>query len=104
MCEEDAKRFSRGVTEFLKKLRKYNPEAQLVWAYGMLGSLMMPYIRQGIYDYQAETKDEKVSFVLLPDTTEETIGARSHPGQKSHERAAKVLSAYLKALLKEKKA
>lgn len=99
MDEADAARFSDGVRAFLKKLRKYNPEAQLVWAYGMLGSLMMPYIRKGIHDYQMETGDAKVSFVLLPETTDASVGSRSHPGQKNHEEAAKVLSSYLKAIL-----
>lgn len=99
MEEADAKRFSDGVGEFLKKLRRYHPDAQLVWAYGMLGSLMMPYIRKGIYDYQMETGDAKVSFVLLPETTDTSVGSRSHPGQKNHAEAANVLSKYLKAVL-----
>ena len=31
----------------------------------------------------------------LPNTTEETVGSNSHPGELSHQRAARVLTEYL---------
>ena len=99
MLPEDEERLERSIADFLKILRKNNPKAHLVWAYGMLGTKMTPYLREGIRKYQLETGDGKVSFVLLPDTIEETVGSRSHPGQKSHLAAAQVLVPYLKAIL-----
>lgn len=91
--------FQKGVTDFLKLLREKNPGAWLVWAYGMCGPLMSLSIREAICQYQEETGDRRVTFILLPDTTEETLGSREHPGKKAHENAARVLAENLKALL-----
>lgn len=97
--EEDIKAFEDAAVKFLSKLRKYNKKAHIVWAYGMLGSLMAPAINHAINDYIEETGDKKVAFLSLPDTTEETKGARSHPGLLAHQKAAEELTAYLALIL-----
>ena len=99
--KEDTKRLSDAVEAFLRVLRKCNPHAHIVWAYGMLGTPMMPFIREGIFQYQKKENDSRVSFLLLPDTTDETVGSRSHPGYPSHKHASLVLADYIKALLGE---
>lgn len=97
--EEDLSKFEEAIINFLVKLRKYNSKAKIVWAYGMLGIPMMPSIYRAVDKYIMKTKDMKVSVFQLPNTTEETFGARSHPGNLAHERAAKALSEYLKEIL-----
>lgn len=97
--EEDLKNFEGAVTNFLKKIRKYNPRAHIIWAYGMLGNIMMPALQRGVETYKIQSGDENVSLILLPDTTEETVGSRMHPGIKSHINAAKVLSDHIKKIL-----
>ena len=97
--EEDLKNFENAVAKFLKKLRKYNPGAHIVWAYGMLGSGIMPAIKRAVEEYKKQTGDENVSVLLLPETTEETAGARMHPGFLSHKKAARVLADYIKGIL-----
>ncbi|MFK0525231.1 GDSL-type esterase/lipase family protein [Paenibacillus illinoisensis] len=97
--EEDLTAFENAVDRFLVKLRKNNPKAQLVWAYGMLGFPMMPAIYRAVDRYTKRTGDRGVSVLQLPDTTEETIGARTHPGELSHRRAAETLSEYLQGIL-----
>ncbi|MCG7386722.1 SGNH/GDSL hydrolase family protein [Paenibacillus sp. ACRRY] len=97
--EEDLTAFENAVDRFLVKLRKNNPKAQLVWAYGMLGSPMMPAIYRAVDRYTKRTGDRMVSILQLPDTTEETIGARTHPGELSHRRAAETLAEYLQGIL-----
>ncbi|OPG97466.1 GDSL family lipase [Chryseobacterium mucoviscidosis] len=98
--EEDLAAFENAVTRFLTLLRKNNPEAKLVWAYGMLGFPMLPAIYRAVDAYTKQSGDTKVSVIQLPNTTEETVGARSHPGELSHRRTADVLAAYLKGILK----
>ena len=49
--------------------------------------------------YVRSTGDMKVSVFQLPDTTDETMGSRYHPGRLAHERAAKELIGYIKGLL-----
>ena len=97
--EEDLNAIKEAMIDFLMKLRSYNPKAQLVWAYGMLDIPMETTICSAIEVYQAKTDDQSVSYLRLPNTTNETIGARWHPGVKAHEEAAKVLKEYLNKLL-----
>lgn len=97
--EEDLTAFENAVDRFLVKLRKNNPKAELVWAYGMLGFPMMPAIYRAVDRYTKQTGDRRVSVLQLPDTTEETIGARTHPGELSHRRAAETLTEYLQGIL-----
>ncbi len=101
--KEDLKAFENAVVRFLFKLRGNNPKAQLVWAYGMMGNLLMPSLYRAVDEYQKSTGDKKVSVFHLPDTTDETIGARWHPGKLAHEKAAKELTDYLKQYLDEER-
>ena len=93
---EDLSKFENAVTDFLVKLRRYNPNAYIIWAYGMLGDGMLPAISRGVENYRLQADDNKVFVLSLPNTTEETIGARYHPGVLSHERAARTLVDFIK--------
>ena len=97
--EEDLKSFECATENFLSKIRKYNKKAQIVWVYGMLGLPMMPSIYCAVDSYKKKTGDHKVSVFQLPNTTEKTVGSRSHPGIGAHEEAAKELIGYLNQLL-----
>ncbi|MNC81193.1 hypothetical protein D3C75_1342490 [compost metagenome] len=65
----------------------------------MLGIPMMPAIYRAVDAYVQLTADRKVSVFQLPNMTEETVGARSHPGVTAHEKAAEALKGYLKEIL-----
>lgn len=97
--EEDLRAFEQAVERFLVKLRACNKQARIVWAYGMLGTPMMPSIRRAVEAYKQCSGDTRVSVLELPNMTEETVGARWHPGAAAHERAASVLAGYLRGLL-----
>lgn len=97
--EEDLNAFEKAVESFLGKLRKFNPQAQLVWAYGMIGIPLMPAIYRAVEQYMKQSDDNKVSIFQLPNTTDETVGARFHPGRLAHEKAARELADYLKQYL-----
>lgn len=88
--------FEDAGVAFLKKIRHYNPKAAIIWGYGMLGNVMKESILRAIDRYRQQTKDEKVSYLELPETTSETIGAREHPGVLNHQLAAETLSEFLK--------
>lgn len=96
---EDAARFEKAVVDFLYMLRRNNPTSSIVWVYGMLGYDLSLPITNAINTFRKESGDIKTFFLQLPNTTEETVGCRFHPGVKSHERAAKVLTEYLAQLL-----
>lgn len=97
--EEDLRTFEMAVEHFLVKLRKYNPKARIVWAYGMMGIPLMPAIYRAVDEYRKNYSDRKVSVFQLPNMTEETVGARQHPGKTAHRRAAAELVDYLKQYL-----
>lgn len=94
--EEDLNRFEDAVVSFLHMLRKHNPQAHIVWCYGMLGYELSFAINDAITRYTRESGDHNVIFLQLPNTTEETVGSNGHPGKLSHRRAARVLTEYLR--------
>ncbi len=96
---EDLKAFEQAVINFLAKIRKYNKHAHIIWAYGMLGDVMLPAINRAVDAYIKQSGDKKVSVLQLPNTTDDTVGSRQHPGVLSHEKAAKVLAAYISEIL-----
>ncbi len=97
--EEDLNRFKDAVVSFLKMLRRQNPQAHIVWCYGMLGYDLTGAINDAINRYTAESSDRNLIFLQLPNTTEETVGSNEHPGELSHRRAARVLIEYLQSYL-----
>ena len=96
---DDLNRFKQAVIDFLTMLRRNNPDSHIVWVYGMLGYDLTLAITDAMNSYKNATKDNNVAFLHLPNTTDETVGSHAHPGEKSHARAAKVLTEYLKAYL-----
>lgn len=94
--QDDLICFEKSVEHFISKLRKYNNKAQIIWVYGMLGMPLMPSIYRAVDNYRCNYGDSKVSIFQLPNTTEETVGSRCHPGILSHEKAAMELSAFIK--------
>lgn len=89
--EEDITKVQLAVYEFLKLLRNCNKEAVIIWAYGMIGKEIWTVISTALENYKTQFKDEKVFLVDLPQMTEESTGARYHPGVLAHEKAAEIL-------------
>lgn len=96
---EDILTIENAIIDFYKTIRKHNPAAHIVWAYGMLGSFMKPTILEAIDTYSKETNDTNVGFVDLPNTTPETIGSHGHPGVEDNRKAAKAIEDYLRKVL-----
>lgn len=98
--EEGHRKIQQSVVDALALLRRCNPNAVLVWAYGMLGSELADTLRAGVTQYCTETGDTRAFYLNLPNNTLKTMGARQHPGLACHQRAATVLSSFLKESLK----
>ena len=88
---DDLKRVKDTALDFLKTLRRLNPGAYILWCYGMLGISLEESLKDVIAGYRAESGDERVEYLALPDTTPETIGCRMHPGLNAHRAAAEVI-------------
>lgn len=81
-------RFRESAVSFLRQVRKCNPDAVMVWAYGMLGHGLEKDIMKALEIYKSDSGDVKVFYLRLPDTREGQFGSRQHPGRKTHEAAA----------------
>lgn len=93
----------QAVTEFLVLVRKNNPKAQIVWAYGLMGTVVESAITEGIESFRRMSGDKKVHYIRLDEIRDEEIGARSHPGELGHKAAAESICRKIEALMSEEK-
>lgn len=77
----------------IRLARKRNPEAVILWAYGLCGNQLESALRQAVSD----SGDANCRY--LPLTMAEGNGSRFHPSRKSHETAAREIIRALKASL-----
>ncbi len=84
---------------FLRTLRKRNPSARLVWAYGMVGDQLRPQLERAVERVRRESGDGRVYYLPLPAMTVETVGAREHPGTLCHKMAAETVAKFLREIL-----
>lgn len=98
--------FKNGVKDFITQIREKNPEAKIIWAYGMCGPELGEEIKQSVEEYKKESGDSKVDFILLDsmqNESDEEKGSRMHPGKGTHSRACKILCGKIRELTEEKK-
>ena len=98
---ECVKRFEDALVDFLKMVRKHNPDSQIIWNYGICSPYLERDIREAIDAYLSETNDDKLSFLLIPQNTPEQVGARWHPGKSAHRMMADMLIAKIKEIKKD---
>lgn len=97
LTAEGAKKISNGAQLFLETLRRNNPNAKILWVYGMLNIDNKVYaIRDAIESFKHKTGDSKVYLLKVPgaeeEQKEEDKGSRGHPGPLTHRRAADLIS------------
>ncbi len=80
---------------FLENVRRLNPEAKVLWVYGMCGRPLENEIRGAVEKLQ-EAGDSKMHYLRVPRVREEEIGSRQHPGAPSHRKVALAIIHYLK--------
>ncbi|MBQ9643014.1 MAG: hypothetical protein IJV26_03130 [Lachnospiraceae bacterium] len=90
--------FTESAVQFLKTIRRCNPDAYMIWAYGMLGDPLRPQLTEAIRRYQEQTGDVRAEYLPLPNTEPGEFGCRLHPGLPSHRKAAQVIAARIREL------
>lgn len=96
---EGLRAFEVAAEAFLRKLRRYNPKAKLVWAYGMAEDSLRPQLVKAVFYYREKTGDGEAYFLPLPVMLPEALGSRQHPGPLCHIEAAQATAAFLKSIL-----
>ncbi|MBR1470362.1 MAG: GDSL family lipase [Lachnospiraceae bacterium] len=94
--EEDRLLVQHAVKDFLGMLRRNDPKALILWCFGLAGDRLAPTIQAAIAEYCRDTEDSRVAYVPLPETTQETMGARVHPGYAAHQAAAQIIAEIIK--------
>ncbi len=103
---DDLAYFRTGVMNFIKKIRVNNPNAHIIWIYGMCGFELGGEIAGAVETFASENSDSKVHFMHLPSMTDESSeekGSRSHPGPGTHRRVARLLTEKIASIMKAEK-
>jgi len=97
--EPSKEHFETAMMAFLKQVRSHNKTARIVWVYGMIGYLMQDCILETIDAYKAETGDNNIEYISLPENKPEQLGSHGHPGYQDHQDTAKVIIERLEKIL-----
>lgn len=93
-----------SVKDFLSVIRSHNPNAKIIWVWGLLSLEFVPaLIQKGVDEYKTESADNNI-FTLELDSSasleinHEDKGSREHPGAKTHEAAAVSIAEFIRSL------
>ena len=95
-----------SVKNFLGVIRSHNPNAKILWCWGMLPLQTVPaLIQKGVDEYKTATGDKNVFTLELDslfelENTPQEKGSRGHPGFKTHQYAAQKIYTCLSNLSK----
>ena len=91
----DYARLKAAAKSFIGEIRRHNPQALIIWCYGMFLTGCMDLFRSAVEEYRNEHGDEHVCFIELSPMNAMTAGAQKHPGPLCHKEAADLISARL---------
>lgn len=102
-CKEDAakqKVYSDAYAEFLKKVRSFNPNAEILCVLGIMGQGLCKAVKAACEKYTAETGDVRIHCADLSDKRDTLgFGADYHPSPDSHTFASEEAVKAIKAVL-----
>lgn len=91
-CKDDEVRrqqFTEKYVEFLKVIRKNNPQATILCIVGLMGERIYPGVENAVSIYTTETAETNVyAMKLTEQIPEDGLVSCSHPTETSHEKAA----------------
>lgn len=92
-AEKEAE-YTELYTEFLKTVRKNNPDAYIICTLGTMGGTeLCPCIDKAVADFKAETGDERVmSYQSVTQNPDDGLGSDWHPSAVTQQKSAYVLA------------
>ena len=97
---EKKEEFVTEYAEFLKTVRKDNPDAHIVCALGIMGAGLYKSIEDAAAKYTEDTGDTNVSTLLLSTQNGETgYAADWHPTEATHEIAAEETTDHIRSVI-----
>lgn len=96
---DKAEEFKSGYVDFIKTVRKNNPDAYIICSLGLMGQDLFPQIDKAVSEYSAATGDKKIcSLQFDVQNAADGICADWHPSEATHEKAAIKLVMKIKEL------
>ena len=88
--------FQANARQMIRFIRAQYPDAVIVWTYGVMGSAgYKDVIREMVEKMNAEGETNLYFLPMERPLADEPYGQHGHPGQKTHERMADELTAFL---------
>ena len=94
--------FSKLYADFLAVVREKNPQAYILCTVGIMGERIFPAVEEGIKIYLKSHADSKISSMMFheQDGANDGFAANWHPTEKTHKKAAAVLTEKLREIIK----
>ncbi|MBR5371296.1 MAG: SGNH/GDSL hydrolase family protein, partial [Oscillospiraceae bacterium] len=97
---EKQAQFADAYRAFLKAVRRNNPNAHLLCMLGTMGQTLCAAVSEAVRAYTSETGDSDIRFLAAAEQQEaDGFGIDWHPSAATHEKAAAVLSDYIRTWL-----
>lgn len=91
------KEYADAYVAFLKEIRAKNPNAPILCTLGIMGTQLCDAMELAVSDYTAETGDTNISSMrFAAQLAEDGYAVDWHPTAKTHDKAAEVLSDYIR--------
>lgn len=98
--EERKEEYVKGYVEFLKTVRKCNPDAKILCTLGIMGTELCPAMEEAVARYCNETGDGTVySMRFEAQLPEDGLAADWHPTERTHTKAAAKLTEEIKKIM-----
>lgn len=94
--------FSKLYADFLAVVREKHPQAYILCTVGIMGERIFPAVEEGIKIYLKSHADSKISSMMFheQDGANDGFAANWHPTEKTHKKAAAVLTEKLREIIK----
>lgn len=92
---ERRKQVEDAAVEMLAQVRRANPQAYILWVYGMCGHGMTTVLRRAVHRVR-ESGDKRVDYLSVPACRASDMGSRQHPGSRCHEATARAILNWIK--------
>ncbi len=95
--EERCREYTDGYREFLKMVRRNNPDAYIVCTLGTMGAELFECMEQAVSEYSEETGDTNIATFCFEEQNQQTdgIGIDWHPSAQTQWKAAQALADFL---------
>ncbi len=97
--EDRREEYISGYVAFLKTIRKRNPQAKILCALGIMGTLLCPATEEAVERFRKETGDTGVTSMRFAEQlSEDGWTADWHPTERTHTKAAEKIVEEIKRL------